>query len=139
VLPLLGPATDDLDRALAFAVDEAILPAAEAAALRGRRDALVRRLLAADAALVPQHGDAFPRNTVVGRDGRVTWIDLEDACLGSRAWDYAVLARSTDDPGVRAAALAAVGHEAFDVATELRVIQAGVWAALHDARLARGW
>jgi Ser/Thr protein kinase RdoA (MazF antagonist) len=138
-LPLLGPVTDDLDRALAFAVSEAILATGAAEELRRRRHALVPALLAADPALVPQHGDAFPRNAVVALDGRVTWIDLEDACLGSRAWDLAVLARNTDDPEVRAAAIAAVGSTALATAMELRAIQAETWSALHDARVARGW
>jgi Ser/Thr protein kinase RdoA (MazF antagonist) len=87
----------------------------------------------------PQHGDAFPRNAVVDERGRVTWIDLEDACRGSRAWDLAVLVRSTGDPGIRAAAEDRVGGPLLEAAVELREVQAAVWRALHEARVARGW
>jgi Ser/Thr protein kinase RdoA (MazF antagonist) len=87
----------------------------------------------------PQHGDAFPRNAVVDERGHVTWIDLEDACLASPAWDLAVLVRSTGDAQVRAMAEARVGGEVLGTALELRELQAGVWNALHDARIARGW
>ena len=108
-------------------------------ALRRRRDMLLARLRALDPSLEPQHGDAFPRNTVVDRAGRVTWIDLEDACLASPAWDLAVLARHTGDAAVRAAAEARVGREVLDTAIALRGVQGEVWNALHDARVARGW
>ncbi|HEY3334068.1 MAG TPA: aminoglycoside phosphotransferase family protein [Candidatus Limnocylindrales bacterium] len=138
-LPLLGPVTGDLDLALAFAVNEAILAADEAAELRARRDVLVRRLLVAGPERMAQHGDAFPRNAVISLGGRVTWIDLEDACRGPRAWDLAVLARNTGDAAVWAAAEAAVGRDALEAASALRAIQSDVWTALHDARVARGW
>jgi hypothetical protein len=32
-----------------------------------------------------------------------------------------------------------VGGEVLGTALELRELQAGVWNALHDARIARGW
>jgi Ser/Thr protein kinase RdoA (MazF antagonist) len=104
-----------------------------------RRDVLLARLRDLDPADEPQHGDAFPRNAVVDEAGRVTWIDLEDACRASPAWDLAVLARSTGDEQVRAAAHARVGRDALEAALELRTVQADVWNALHDARIARGW
>src|SRR6185436_9725131 len=129
----------DLDLAFGYALDAGILDAAAVDALRGRRDTLLARLRALDPTLEPQHGDAFPRNTVVDRAGQVTWIDLEDACLASAAWDLAVLARSTGDAAVRAAAEARVSREVLDTAIALRVVQADVWNTLHDARLARGW
>ena len=50
-----------------------------------------------------------------------------------------MLARNTGDPVVRAAAVAAVGREAVETASALRAIQAEVWTALHEARVARGW
>jgi hypothetical protein len=34
---------------------------------------------------------------------------------------------------------ARVGGEVLGTALELRELQAGVWNALHDARIARGW
>jgi len=138
-LPAYGPAAADLDLAFGFAMEAGILDAVVVEALRERRDTLLERLRALDPALEPQHGDAFPRNTVVDRAGRVTWIDLEDACRASPAWDLAVLARNTGDPAVWAAAVAAVGQEAVETASALRAIQADVWTALHEARVARGW
>jgi hypothetical protein len=138
-LPYLGPATDDLDRAIAFGVRERILDPDRAAALATGRDELVRRLEALDRPVVPQHGDAFPRNAVRAAEGVVTWIDLEDACRGPRAWDLAVLARNTDDAEVWAAATADVGAEALSTASSLRSIQAEIWRALHEARVTRGW
>jgi hypothetical protein len=137
-LPLLGPATTDLDLAFGFAERDAILDAGVIATLRARRDELVARLLSAGESVVPQHGDAFPRNTLVTPRG-VVWIDLEDACLAPRAWDLAVLVRNTDDPAVRAAAVRRVGEEPLVTAMDLREIQAGVWQALHHARVTRGW
>src|SRR3954468_3778444 len=99
-LPLLGPVTSDLDLALGFAVGEQILEGERADELRRRRDELVPRLLELDPVVVPQHGDAFPRNAVPRRDGGATWIDLEDACRAPRSWDLAVLARNTGDDGI---------------------------------------
>jgi hypothetical protein len=138
-LPVYGPASHDLDRALEFAFAEGILTAEDVGAVRDRRDVLLGRLRALDPAVEPQHGDAFPRNAVVDERGHVTWIDLEDACLASPAWDLAVLVRSTGDAQVRAMAEARVGGEVLGTALELRELQAGVWNALHDARIARGW
>ncbi len=138
-LPAYGPAAADLDLAFGYALDAAILDAAAIDALRRRRDTLLTRLRALDPALEPQHGDAFPRNTVVDGAGHVTWIDLEDACRASPAWDLAVLVRHTGDAAVRAAGDARVGREVLDAAIALRGVQAEVWNALHDARVARGW
>jgi hypothetical protein len=137
-LPVLGPATSDLDLALAFAVREAIVDADTAAAMLARRDALVTELLEADPVVVPQHGDAFPRNTVVTARG-VVWIDLEDACRGSATWDLAVLARNTGDAGLRGEAERRHGPRAVQAAWGLREIQSQAWMALHQARIARGW
>ena len=50
-----------------------------------------------------------------------------------------MLARNTGDPAVWSAAVAAVGPEAVETASALRAIQADVWTALHEARVARGW
>ena len=138
-LPLLGPVSGDLDLALAFGVTEGILEVATARELGLRRDALVTRLLALDPVLVAQHGDAFPRNAVSARDGGVTWIDLEDGCRGSRAWDLAVLVRNTGDVAIRRGAIERVGEDALETASALRAIQGQVWTALHDARVRRGW
>jgi hypothetical protein len=138
-LPAYGPAADDLDLALEFGRREGVVTAERVAAVRERRNVLLARLRDLDPADEPQHGDAFPRNAVVDEAGRVTWIDLEDACRASPAWDLAVLARSTGDEQVRAAAQARVGRDALEAALELRTLQADVWNALHDARIARGW
>ena len=138
-LPRYGPAAADLDLAFDFARADGILDPAWVDTLRRRRDLLLVRLSELDPSLEPQHGDAFPRNTVVDRAGRVTWIDLEDACLASPAWDLAVLVRHTGDAAVRAVAEARVGREVLDTAIALRDVQGEVWNALHDARVARGW
>jgi hypothetical protein len=138
-LPAYGPVTGDLDLALAFALEAGILAPSSVDDVRRRRDVLLSRLRALDPALEPQHGDAFPRNTVTDLAGTVTWIDLEDACRASPAWDLAVLVRHTGDAGVRAAAEARVGRDVLDTAIALRGVQGEVWNALHDARVARGW
>jgi hypothetical protein len=72
-------------------------------------------------------------------DGGATWIDLEDACLGPRSWDLAVLARNCADDSILRAVTERVGEEALATAWALREIQAEVWIALHDARVRRGW
>jgi hypothetical protein len=138
-LPVYGPAAADLDLALDHALETGILGPAAVEVMRRRRDLLLARVRALDPALEPQHGDAFPRNTVTSRAGSVTWIDLEDACLASPSWDLAVLVRYTGDPTVRAAAEARVGRAVLDTAIALRGVQGEVWNALHDARVARGW
>ena len=137
-LPAYGPAAEDLVLGLGFALDAGILEADEVAALRARRDALLARLRALDPDEEPQHGDAFPRNAVVDDGGHVTWIDLEDACRASRAWDLAVLVRNTGDAAIRAVAEERVGREVLALAMALREVQADVWRALHDARVAPG-
>ena len=138
-LPAYGPAAADLDLALAFALEADILAAGTVDEMRGRRDMLLARLRELDPTLEPQHGDAFPRNTVTSLAGTVTWIDLEDACRASPSWDLAVLVRHTGDRRVREAAEARVGREMLDTAIALRGVQGEAWNALHDARVARGW
>lgn len=132
-LPLLGPARDDLDRALAFAVRQGLVSPDDAAALRARRDAIADRLLAVAPDRQPLHGDAFPRNSLMTADG-VVWIDFEDCCQGPAAWDHGILLRRTEDPAVAAFVRARDGDEAIDLAIELRTIQADVWAVIHEAR-----
>ncbi|HKF84348.1 MAG TPA: phosphotransferase [Candidatus Limnocylindrales bacterium] len=138
-LPHYGPAAADLDLAFAYSIEAGILGRDRVATLRARRDALLARLQTLDPAEEPQHGDAFPRNAVVDDRDRVTWLDLEDACRGSRAWDLAVLVRSTHDPAIRAHAEERVGREILETALALREVQAEVWGVLHEARVARGW
>jgi Ser/Thr protein kinase RdoA (MazF antagonist) len=137
-LPVLNPAGDDLDRALAYAVGEQLLTDADASARTERRDELRARLLG----LAPDRqdllGDAFPRNSLVTRHG-VVWIDFEDCCSGPAIWDLAVLARRDPDPVIIAAIRDRHGDEALQTAIALREIQADVWTLIHDARLARGW
>ena len=132
-LPLLGPATADLDLAIDFGVAQGLLTEDDAAALRLRRDALVDELLALAPDRQALHGDAFPRNSLVSPEG-VVWIDLEDCCEGPVAWDHAVLIWNTDDPGVERTLRERDGSPAIDAAMALREIQAGVWRRLHDAR-----
>jgi hypothetical protein len=132
-LPLLGPATADLDLAIDFGVAQRLLTDDDAAALRLRRDALVDELLALAPDRQPLHGDAFPRNSLLTPSG-VVWIDLEDCCEGPLAWDHAVLIWNTEDPGVERTLRERDGPAAIEAAMALREIQAGVWRRLHDAR-----
>lgn len=137
-LPLLGPATSDLDLALRFALAEQILGTAAVAELTTRRDALVDELLVMDGTRHAQHGDAFPRNTLV-TSGGIVWIDFEDACLGSPLWDLATLVRSAPDDALRREIARRHGEDRLAIAIALRQVQVDVWQALHDARAARGW
>jgi hypothetical protein len=134
-LPLLGPATSDLDLAIAFAVEHGLLDAALGAELRGRRDELVERLLGVTDDRQALHGDAFPRNSLLTSRG-VVWIDFEDACSGPVAWDRAVLLRHTRHPAVERELRSRDRHGALDLAIALRTIQADVWTVLHTARAA---
>jgi hypothetical protein len=132
-LPLLGPATTDLDLAIDFGLAQRLVTAEDAAALRARRDALVAELLALTTDRQALHGDAFPRNSLVTPSG-IVWIDLEDCCVGPVAWDHAVLIWNTEDPAVERVLRDRDGNAAIDAAMALREIQAGVWRLLHDAR-----
>ncbi len=134
-LPVLGPATTDLDLATAFALEHDLLSPEAAAALLARRDRVVEALLAASPERQPLHGDGFPRNSLVTPRG-VVWIDFEDTCVGPRAWDHAILVRDTEDPAVTRILRARHGAAVLDLATELRGLQAAVWRVLHDARQA---
>ena len=49
------------------------------------------------------HGDAHPGNVIVGPEGPL-WLDFEEVCRGSAAWDYATIG----DPHVIPADLADV-------------------------------
>jgi hypothetical protein len=132
-LPILNPATADLDLAIDFAIVQRLLSVEAAVALRIRRDDLVGELLAVASDRQPLHGDAFPRNSLMTPSG-VVWIDLEDCCEGPVAWDHAVLIWNTDDPAVERTLRDRDGNAAIDAAMALREIQAGVWRLLHDAR-----
>jgi Ser/Thr protein kinase RdoA (MazF antagonist) len=132
-LPLLGPATGDLDLAIEFAVAQGLLTESDAAAFAIRRDRLAAELLAATTDRQPLHGDAFPRNSLLTAAG-VVWIDLEDCCTGPAAWDHAVLIWNVDDPAIERTLRDRDGDAAIDAAMALREIQAGVWRLLHDAR-----
>jgi hypothetical protein len=131
-LPLLGPATSDLDLAIDFAVGHGLLSARDAAGRRRRRDEIVPALLDAAPDRQALHGDAFPRNSLVTDDG-VVWIDLEDCCWGPAAWDHAVLLRNTEDATVERILRERDGGRAIDLAIALREIQADVWTILHNA------
>ena len=132
-LPLLNPAADDLDRAIAFAVDERLIGGPEADALRGRRDALLAEVVAAAPDRQALHGDAFPKNSLV-TDRGIVWIDFEDCCSGPIVWDHATLLRRIDDGATATAIRRRHGRDALEAAVALRGIQADVWTVLHDAR-----
>jgi Ser/Thr protein kinase RdoA (MazF antagonist) len=137
-LPLLNPAGDDLDRALAFAEAHGVYGHAQADELRARRDDVMIQLLAASPGTQALHGDAFPRNTLLSPSG-VIWIDFEDCCSGPILWDLAVLIRQGGGPRVADIVRRRHGDEAVRLAITLRGFQAQVWTALHDARTAHGW
>ena len=132
-LPALNPVADDLDRAVAFATRCELIDPARAAELSGRRDALLDHLLATTESIPAEHGDAFPRNSLVAPDGRVVWIDFEDCCSGPPIWDLAVLVRQGGGEEVAAIVRARHGEDALATALALRNIQLDVWTILHDA------
>ena len=132
-LPVLGPATSDLDLALDFALEHGLLTPEGAADRRARRDVVLADLLAATSDRQPLHGDAFPRNSLVTSTG-VVWIDLEDCCSGPAAWDHAVLLRNAPDATVERILRERDGGRGIELAMDLREIQAEVWTVLHDAR-----
>jgi hypothetical protein len=137
-LPLLNPAGDDLDRAIAFGLGQELLSAAQVEDLRVRRDAAFAELVAISSDRQALHGDAFPRNSLVTERG-VVWIDFEDCCSGPVIWDHATLLRRIDDnsTGNRAAAArirARHGDDALRAALVVRGLQEEVWNLLHDAR-----
>jgi hypothetical protein len=135
-LPLLNPAADDLDRAIAFGIRHRLIGPSHADDLRARRDAAFGDLVAAAPNHQALHGDAFPRNSLVTEHG-IVWIDFEDCCSGPRAWDHATLLRRSDDAALEASIRARDidGDAAIDAALVLRAVQEEVWNILHDARL----
>lgn len=137
-LPLLNPAADDLDRAIAFGAAEGLIGRAEADDLRGRRDTALTEVLAAAPDRQALHGDAFPKNSLVTERG-VVWIDFEDCCAGPIAWDHATLLRRIDDGATAASIRQRHGVDALAAAVALRGIQADVWTILHDARANGRW
>ncbi len=137
-LPRLVPATDDLDRAMAFAVGEGLLAPERAAELGIRRDALLADLVASAPERQALHGDAFPKNSLVTERG-IVWIDFEDCCSGPPIWDLAILARRVEDEALTEIVRGRHGRDALAAATALRAIQADVWTCLHDARAAGRW
>jgi len=132
-MPLLVPATVDLDVATAFAVRCGLLEAGRATALLADRDATLAEVLAETADRGPLHGDAFPRNSLMTPHG-IVWIDLEDCCSGPVVWDDATLLRRTKDPEVERVFLARHGRALLDAAIWLRGLQEEVWNLIHDAR-----
>jgi hypothetical protein len=137
-LPLLNPAADDLDRALAFAVARGVYGAGQAEDLRARRDEAMAQLVAMTPSVQGLHGDAFPRNTLLSPAG-VVWIDFEDCCSGPALWDLAVLIRQGGGERVFDIVRRRYGDEALRLAIALRGFQAEVWRALHETREAHGW
>ncbi len=137
-LPLLNPVTDDLERALGFLVGREVMSAGQADDVRGRRDALMARLLELAPDRQAQHGDAFARNSLVTANG-VVWIDFEDCCSGPVLWDLATMVRHRPDEAVERVVRERHGAEALETAIALRQVQVDVWVAIHDARTERGW
>jgi hypothetical protein len=135
-LPFLGPVCADLDLAWDRLEREGILDPAAIRGRRQRRTELVGALSVAASERRPLHGDAFPRNSLLAPDGRVVWIDFEDACAGPAAWDHAVLIRQGGDPTLEPELRARDGNAAIDVALALRELQIEAWMLLHDARAA---
>jgi hypothetical protein len=132
-LPLLNPATDDLDRAIGFGLAGGVFSPDQAVELGRRRDELVANLLAQDGVIQPQHGDAFPRNSLMTERG-IVWIDFEDCCAGPVLWDLATLIRQGGGEPVARIVRSRYGDEAVRVAVALRDLQLRTWMALHDAR-----
>lgn len=132
-LPFLGPATADLDLALACCVEHQLQSGESAAAMRAQRD----ELLTVVAALprTAQHGDAHPRNVLVAAHGFV-WNDFEDCCAGSPLWDLATLARRDGSGEVARMARSRFGSSLFEAMAALRGLQAETWTVLHQARAA---
>jgi Phosphotransferase enzyme family len=137
-LPLLNPVDDDLERVLRFAVGRDVMTAADARAVRERRDGLVARLLSLAPDIQAQHGDAFSRNSLATRRG-VVWIDFEDCCSAPVLWDLAAMIRSRPDDAVRAIVVERHGTAALAAAIALRQLQVDAWTVLHDARARLGW
>jgi len=133
-MPLLNPAADDLDRAMAFGVAQGLFSSDQAAELGERRDRLFAEVVAAAPDRQALHGDAFPRNSLV-TEGGIVWIDFEDCCRGPIVWDHAVLFRRVEDEAVGEVIRRRYG-EALEAAVALRTLQADVWTVLHDARAA---
>jgi GNAT superfamily N-acetyltransferase len=137
-LPLLNPAGDDLDRAIRFGADRGVISPAQAADLRGRRDAFMAELLAVAPEWQALHGDAFPRNSLL-TPGGVVWIDFEDCCSGPVLWDLATLIRQGGGEPVAKIVRARYGLDAVQTAIALRQVQVDVWTILHDGRATLGW
>ena len=131
-LPFYGPASSDLDLALACCVDHELLTSEVAAATRSQRDELLA--LVAHLPRQAQHGDAHPRNVLVGADGQLIWNDFEDCCFGSPLWDLATLARRDETGAAAGVAQDRYGAAAFDAVNGLRALQAEAWTVLHSAR-----
>ncbi|HTG42060.1 MAG TPA: phosphotransferase [Methylomirabilota bacterium] len=125
-------------RAIQFGVDREVIGAGAADELRGRRDSLLEDLLSSAPEIQAQHGDAFPRNSLVTKTG-VVWIDFEDCCSGPLLWDLATLIRQGGGEQVAAVVRARFGDVAMRNAIALRQVQVDVWNILHDARQINGW
>jgi len=131
-LPVLSPAADDFDRAIAYAIGEGLLAGGEAGALTERRDALLAELLAAALDRQPLHGDAFARNALNTADG-VIWIDFEDCCSGPVIWDLGVMVERDPDAGLIAHIGRQHGAAVLATAMALREVQAAAWSPIHAA------
>ena len=130
-LPAYGPVAGDLDLALDRCAEHGLLDPDEIDHIRSQRAALLA--LVDGLPRQAQHGDAFPRNTLVTPDGPV-WNDFEDCCSASPLWDLAVMARRDGTGLVRQVAEERFGADAVGWMIGLRELQSRVWTVLHDAR-----
>lgn len=131
-LPLLGPATSDLDLALACCVDNGLLAPTAAAGIVGRRAELLPLVSALPSHAL--HGDAHPQNVLVAVNGQLLWNDFEDSCVGSPLWDLAVLARRDESGAAAKVACDRFGAVAYEAMLGLRALQGDAWTVLHTAR-----
>ena len=132
-LPLLNPAADDLDRAIAFGVGQGLFSSDQADDIRGRRDVAFGEVVAVAPDRQALHGDAFAQNSLVTDHG-IVWIDFEDCCSGPLVWDHAILFRRVEYEAVAAIIRSRHDPDALQAAVALRTLQADVWGVLHEAR-----
>jgi hypothetical protein len=133
-LPYLGPVLGEFDGVVDALVRAGAIPHAQAERWREELVAVEVALPAPGAAGEQAlHGDAHRRNVLRTASG-LLWVDFEDACHGSVAWDLACLGRRSGP-----AAIAAYGDERpsdAELAPFLaaRALQSAVWEAVFAAR-----
>lgn len=128
-LPVLAGPTHDIPRCLdVLARDPGPLDAAQLGTLHATHDRLRPLLEHPPGPWQPLHGDVFPGNVIATADG-LLWADLEDACLGPRAWDVANLRRDPADRSAVDRYPDPPADDELDAVAELRTLQVAVWVA----------